>query len=213
MKFRFIKRKGEGLLIFFLGWSLDERPFLPLMEKEHFDVCFIYDYREDKLPSFPEYPETIVLAWSAGVIFALSYQEKFNKLTLCGGTGFLRHSKWGIPPKIYDATLLALKKDGEKALLSFYRNLFWREEDFNFFIKNRPRRPLTEIIEELEVLKEKSFSGKPKHARILVTEKDRIIPARNQKNFWNYVGLSFTLKPWEHFPFYRAKTLSSFCLT
>ncbi|AEH45951.1 protein of unknown function DUF452 [Thermodesulfatator indicus DSM 15286] len=212
MKLKVYKRQGEGLLLFFLGWGFDETPFLPLLENETYDVAFIYDYREEKLPALPEHSETTVLAWSAGVLCALSKQEAvFGKTIFLGGTGALRHRRWGIPPKIYDATLSALKKDGEKALYSFYKNMFLREEDFKFFLKNKPQRLLNELIEELEVLSDKNFSEKTKNAQVIITEKDRIIPPRSQKNYWSQMGLSFCQKPWGHFPFYQEKTLSSFC--
>ncbi|WP_456369842.1 pimeloyl-ACP methyl esterase BioG family protein [Thermodesulfatator atlanticus] len=196
----FKKENAEKLLVFYLGWGMDESPFVPVFVKEPFDVLFIYDYRKIKPPSLPRgYKSIKILAWSSGVPVAL----KFHENVLCvAGTGAIYHARYGIPPRVFDATLCALKKDAQKTLLAFYRNMFDEEKDFYLFMKNRPKRMHSQIIEELEAIKEQKIFF-PENAKAIVTSSDRIIPAKNQERFWNQTGVKTRKISASHFPFYR----------
>jgi len=209
LKAKFLKRPGrKKLLVFFLGWGMDETPFLELIPRE-WDILFLYDFSTWSPFAIPEgYAEIKVLAWSFGVTAALSLKDLNFPLLCVAGTGAFYHSRLGIPPRIFDATLEALKKAPQKTLFSFYRNMFSEQKDLVRFLKRRPQRPFSSLVEELEALKERNF---PPNARasVVITLHDRIISARNQKRFWaERARLSEV--PLGHFPFYQFRDLEDF---
>ena len=42
-------QNNENLIVFFAGWSFDEKPF-KFLQCNDFDVLFVYDYNDFKLP-------------------------------------------------------------------------------------------------------------------------------------------------------------------
>ncbi len=186
---------------------MDETPFLELVPLG-WDVLFLYDFRNLKPPVFPDdYKETKILAWSFGVVAALSVREELKGPLLCvAGTGAFYHAHFGIPPRLYDVTLKALKRDTEKTLNSFYQNMFTDKKDLNFFLSRRPQRCPSSLIEELESIKDKSYLPPNKKPLVLITHRDRIISARNQKKYWGK-GPYIREGPFGHFPFYRFRNL------
>ncbi len=209
MQARLLKGKAqEGLLIFFTGWGLDERPFASLTAQSPFDLFILFDYRELSLPPWPEgYPRYYVLGWSLGGVVALKLAPHLPyPLYILGATGFFCHPRWGIPPKIFALTLSGLKKYGLKSLKKFYQNMFREDPGLEQFLKNPPQRPLAALIEELEIAQ--NYTTRTSEAtQVIITAKDPIIPPRAQQAFWQ--GKPVQTRPWGHFPFYRFRDFST----
>ncbi len=205
MRGKLLKGKDSGrLLVFFTGWGFDERPFETLAAQSPFDVYVVYDYRELGPLSLPGgYREHLFLGWSLGGTVALHLGVyRRGPLYLLGATGYFCHERFGIPPKIYALTLQGLKRKKEESLFSFYERAFSGEEGLDVFLLHRPRRPLDELIEELE--KTKDLGTPPPQGaniKVLITGKDRIIPPRAQRLYWE--GRAGVERPFGHFPFYR----------
>ena len=195
-------RVSERLLVFFAGFGLDENPFRPLAARSPFDLFVIYDYRDLTLPPWPGgYRSYFVLGWSLGGLVALKLKDTLpGPLLVLGTTGLLCHPELGIHPRVYDLTLEGLRKYGKKSLLKFYENMFSGEEGLETFLANRPQRDLAGVVEELK--RARSLKApKPEGVQVIITGKDRIIPPRAQRRFWqDYPAREL---PWGHFPFYR----------
>ncbi len=208
-----VQRHRPRLLWFWTGWGMDERPFQDLSSQDY-DVWVCFDYRSlDYAPSvWEDYQEVIVLAWSLGVGAALQAFDRLKQVSawvFVNGTGAFRHPRWGIPPRIFDRTLAALKDQRAQTLYAFYQNMFFGEADGDLarFLSHRPQRNLKEIVEELEMAADLLVTPRLTNKVVaLVGQKDRIIPARNQQAFWQEMGLKCHLYPWGHFPFYRFST-------
>ncbi len=213
MNLIFLIREGRPeLVLFFTGWAMDERPFLPL-SKGPYDLALVYDYRQIHPPDLPPYPRIHVLAWSAGVSVALSLIDRLSAdtWTFINGTGAFCHPDWGIHPRIMTRTISALKASSQTTLEAFYKNMFQGEEGLKRFWQNRPRRDPTEILEELKTLTSLEARREvPKgKVNILVGTRDRIVPPRSQKAFWVKFGFNYQEKNWGHFPFYRFQHLGN----
>ncbi len=202
--------KASDLLIFFAGWAMDERPFLPLCPRG-MRVAVLFDYRDLTLPELPPARgRTLVLAWSLGVYAALYHLERLPaRMVFLAGTGAFRDRLYGIDPRVLDLTLAALKEKGTPVLERFYRRMFVREDAYRRFLKHAPQRALAEVIQELEVAGglPALFPEIPAGARILIPEKDAVIPPPAQERFWKQTGGAFELFSEGHFPFYARQDL------
>ncbi len=192
---------------------MDKTPFEGLTSTLY-DVWVSFDYRylKDIPPLWEDYDQVIVLAWSLGVGAVLKVFDQLKNVSawvFINGTGAFRHPRFGIPPRIFDHTLAALKEKRHKTLEAFYQNMFYGEaaQDLARFQAHLPKRDLEELIEELEGAQ--GFLLTPRlrgNATALIGQKDRIIPARNQEAFWQEMGVKSLFYPWGHFPFYRFST-------
>ncbi len=199
------RQEKDRLLLFFLGWGMDENPFRGLSLPDH-DVALIYDYRDLTLPEIPPYPEVILMGWSVGVYAGILALEAgmAEEAVFLAGTGAFSHRGFGIHPRLWGATLRALKRDPEGTLLKFYRNMFADEEDFRRFLARCPQRALPEIVEELEALLDYAPRFEvPGRVRAFVPQEDAIFPPPAQERFWKACGVSVRAVPAGHFPFYR----------
>ena len=206
-------RKGRPrLLLFFLGWGMDERPFRPLAAQE-VDVLLLYDYRNLALPALPEsYEEIEVLGWSFGVYAALRHLSQGNVLSVnraifLNGTGAPYDRHLGIPPRLFDATYKAFQRAPRATLLRFYRNMFSEEEDWLLFQEHLPQRLPEELLEELASARHWPPLLEGVKGQALCHTDDAIIPYENQKRYWQKVHVEYHSLPGGHFPFYRWASL------
>lgn len=196
MKCAFIhkEKNSEGLrrlILFFLGWGMDERPFASLSRKGY-DILVVWDYRESDFSKllFNGYDEICVVGWSFGVVEAARFISHFADslpITRCvavAGTLSPVDDQFGIPRAIFEGTLQGLS---ERNLQKFYRRMFLSGKEFQAFSVSVPQRGIEELSEELKAISERgSF-----HADIMLFDAvyipvdDRIIPAGNQKNAWS----------------------------
>ncbi len=223
----------DRVTLFFAGWGMDYQPFTPLKLPSSSDLLVIYDYRGVALNNFPQSTmvkkltevintfedqriELNLLAWSMGVMVANYLLTEiampmtlFSEITAINGTLLPVHNDYGIPKVIFKKTLENLKLS-INARDSFNKLMCQKTSIYNQFQEHQPKRSLESIISELQDLEEltqlmdRQTSISPIYNKVIIAESDRIIPRRNQVNFWQqYPEIkTIELKNSSHFPFY-----------
>ena len=219
------KQNNDKLIIFFAGWSFDYKPF-EFLDCEDFDVLIIYDYNtptsKSKISVLPsredieKYPQKYLIAWSMGVFMAYQMREQlpqFKKKLAVNGTPFPVDDEFGIPQKPFLLTLRHAKTGLEG---KFYQNIFEKPEEFERYqatpversIENREQelKTLYAKIKETEILKQvQDDKFSTYYDKALVSNNDKIIPTKNQLNFWqNKVPVEILESG--HFPYYNFKS-------
>lgn len=197
------KQNNDKLIIFFAGWSFDYKPF-EFLNCENFDVLMLYDYNDLKLPKIPQYKETYLLAWSMGVFAAYQVRAQlpeFDTKLAINGTPFPVDDKFGIPQKPFLLTLRHAKTGLEG---KFYQNIFNTNEEFERYMQTPVERSIENRVEELKSLYDKiKLTEKvyePFYDKAIVSTLDKIIPTKNQLNFWKEKAQIIDTG---HFPYYN----------
>ena len=131
-------QNNENLIVFFAGWSFDEKPF-KFLQCNDFDVLFVYDYNDFKLPeelkNIKSYKHKYLITWSMGVFVANLFKNLFSdfeyKMAI-NGTISPVNNEFGIPIKMFELTLKHAKIGLEG---KFYKNVFQTEEEFQEYSK------------------------------------------------------------------------------
>ncbi len=223
------KQNNDKLIIFFAGWSFDYKPF-EFLACEDFDVLMLYDYnftprplreREKFVNEHCEftnlgegYKQYYLIAWSMGVFVAYQLRDilpEFTKKIAINGTPFPVDDEFGIPQKPFLLTLRHAKTGLEG---KFYQNIFDKPEEFERYQKTPVERSIENRVEELnilydrikEILKQVQDDKFPTYYdKALVSRNDKIIPTKNQLNFWqNKVPVEILESG--HFPYYNFKS-------
>lgn len=203
------KKNNKKLIIFFAGWSFDFKPF-EFLNCEDYDVLFVFDYNEiSQLPPLENYREKYLISWSMGVFTAYLLRaifKDFNKKIAVNGTPYPVHDEFGIPYKPFLLTLRHAKTGLEG---KFYRNIFLLDEEFEKYSKAPVERAIENRENELKSLYEKIKSTEIIYEKFydfaLISTDDKIIPTKNQINFWKE-NADFTTLESGHFPFYNFKS-------
>lgn len=181
------KQNNNKLIIFFTGWSFDYKPFEFLNCKD-FDVLIIYDYDDLDLPQIPEYKEYFLISWSMGVYTSYLLKDKLPKFTkkiAINGTPFPVNDEYGIPLKPFILTLRHAKTGLEG---KFYQNIFNSEEEYARYTKTQVERTIENRVSELNTLYSKIKSTEISYQNYfdtaIISNNDKIIPTKNQINFW-----------------------------
>ena len=149
------KQNNKNLIVFFAGWSFDEKPFGKLV-CGGFDILFIYDYNELNLPkdleNLQNYEHKYLLAWSMGVFVAYEFRklfEDFDYKIAINGTITPVDNEFGITVKMFELTLkhVAIGLAGK-----FYQNVFKNSEEFEIYSKTSVQRTIENRVSELENL-------------------------------------------------------------
>lgn len=202
-------KQRPNLIVFCNGWGMDEQPFRPLLTKRC-DVLILSDYRGlEPVPDIVDlarnYADVYLVAWSMGVwvgqrLFS-GLRHCFRETVAINGTLCPIHDAWGIPEEILLATLRNYSTESRQKL---YRRMCRDRELLPLFQAHLPSRGLEDQHEELEVLLEMCDCLPARgsiYSRILVADKDLVMPTANQLEFWR------TERPRRfagyHFPFYR----------
>lgn len=209
MQYHWLNKKNNNkLIVFFTGWSFDSKPF-EFLKCDDFDVLTFYDYNTLEFPNidFNQYQEKYLITWSMGVFIA--YQLKnhlpnFDKKIAINGTPFPVDDEFGIPLKPFLLTLKHAKTGLEG---KFYQNIFETPEEFKKYTQNPVQRDLENRVEELKQLYDR-IKIAPKeyddfYNKALVSTKDKIIPFKNQINFWKEKAQTIESG---HFPYYTFKS-------
>lgn len=212
------KQNNDKLIIFFAGWSFDYKPF-EFLDCEDYDVLIIYDYNtptsKSKISVLPsredieKYPQKYLIAWSMGVFVAYQMRSelpKFNKKIAINGTPFPVDDEFGIPQKPFLLTLRHAKTGLEG---KFYQNIFEKPEEFERYQKTPVERSIENREQELKTLydkiKETDKTYETYYDKAFVSNNDKIIPTKNQLNFWqNKVPVEILESG--HFPYYNFKS-------
>lgn len=212
MKYHWLnKQNNTELIVFFTGWSFDEKPF-EFLDCGSADVLFVYDYNEISALEkeiFTKYTKKTLLTWSMGVFAAYLLKDElkdFNQKIAINGTPFPVDDEFGIPQKPFLLTLRHAKTGLEG---KFYQNIFEKEEEFEKYSKTPVRRSIENRVEELKSLYKKIKSTKFDYENFydfsLISTNDKIIPTKNQIKFWQNRA-PYKILESGHFPFYNFKS-------
>lgn len=204
-------QNNENLIVFFAGWSFDEKPF-KFLQCNDFDVLFVYDYNDFKLPeelkNIKNYKHKYLITWSMGVFVANLFKNLFSdfeyKMAI-NGTISPVDNEFGIPIKMFELTLKHAKIGLEG---KFYKNVFQTEEEFQEYSKTPVGRTIENRVSELENLYTEIKNYKELEIQkfydfAIVSDFDKIIPPKNQIASHNQNKARVLSLPYGHFPFYH----------
>lgn len=204
-------QNNENLIVFFAGWSFDEKPF-KFLQCNNFDVLFVYDYNDFKLPeelkNIKNYKHKYLITWSMGVFVANLFKNLFSdfeyKMAI-NGTISPVDNEFGIPIKMFELTLKHAKIGLEG---KFYKNVFQTEEEFQEYSKTPVGRTIENRVSELENLYTEIKNYKELEIQkfydfAIVSDFDKIIPPKNQIASHNQNKARVLSLPYGHFPFYH----------
>ena len=205
------KQNNKNLIVFFAGWSFDEKPFIA-HDCDRNDVLIVYDYNSlfipEELKDFSSYENKTLIAWSMGVFVACKLKDlfqDFNKKIAINGTTSPVDDTYGIPVRMFELTL----KHAQKGLEGkFYQNLFQTEEEYNLYSSHSVQRPIENRVSELENLytlikNENSLDSVGFYDLAIVSDYDKIIPPKNQIECHNKNSTPVITVPYGHFPYYH----------
>lgn len=178
------KKENKKLILFFNGWAMNETPVKHL-KTEDFDVLVLFDYRNVDFNlaqfDFSKYAEKYLVCWSMGVYVCNLFKkelEDFNKKIAINGTTKIIDDNFGIPEKIYKITVKFLNED---SCDKFIKNMFDNGKlNPNITIT----RTLEELKDELISIQKIELNEEMDFDCALVSSNDRIVPTKNQINFW-----------------------------
>lgn len=207
MQFHWLnKQNNENLIVFFAGWSFDYKPF-EFLDCNNFDVLAVYDYSALNEVNFPDYACKNLISWSMGVYAAYQLRENFNDFNqkiAINGTPFPVDDEFGIPQKPFLLTLRHAKTGLEG---KFYQNIFDNPQEFEHYIKTPVERSIDNRVEELQFLWENIKNSAKEYENFYdfayVSLNDKIIPPKNQKNFWENFNTPYKTLDSGHFPYYN----------
>lgn len=210
MQSKFIKQNNsKDLIIFFNGWSVDEK-IVSNLASASYDILMFYDYSDlqiehNLLEKINNYQEINVISWSFGVWACGSVIDKFKNLqNVIAVNGTLKpvDKNFGIPGRMFDFTLKTLS---EPNYIKFFENMFEGDPDISKF----PDREIENQRYELEAIKHFSSQNNIEKnieffSKIYISSNDKIIPTKNQIAFWN--GLNVKMIDSGHYCFDKFKT-------
>lgn len=210
----FRNNNSDELILFFCGWGLDEKPFNPI--KSDRDILFVFDYvnatKNFKFDfDFLKYKKITLIAFSYGVFVAGFLKDNLPKCDLkiaINGTLKPLDENLGIPEKIFSLTLEHMS---ENTAYKFREKLFDDKAHLDLFNQNLPFRDLKSSLDELSALKDYFLQSKEvdfKYDMVLIGEKDKVIPTKNQKNFWQTHKNLLSFEG-GHFLFYKFENFDS----
>jgi biotin synthesis protein BioG len=205
------KQNNKNLIVFFAGWSFDEKPFIALDCGEN-DVLIVYDYNSlfipEDLKNFSSYENKTLITWSMGVFVACKLKNlfaDFDKKIAINGTTSPVDDIYGIPVRMFELTL----KHAQKGLEGkFYQNLFSTEEKYQLYSTYPVQRSIENRVSELENLytlikNEKELDGIGFYDLAIVSDYDKIIPPKNQIECHKKNSTPVITVPYGHFVYYE----------
>lgn len=185
MQFQWInKKENKDLIVFFNGWGMNETP-VGHLKADNYDVLMLYDYRNLDFDfsqfDFSRYEKKHLVCWSMGVYAVNLFKDifkNFDTKTAINGTTKIIDDDFGIPNKVYKVTVKFLNED---SLDKFIKNMF-KGGVLNPAIKIT--RTLEELKEELISIQKIELKEELKFDRAIVSTLDRVVPTKNQINFW-----------------------------
>ena len=204
------KKNNTNLIVFFTGWSFDNNPFVSF-QSNSYDVLYVYDYNAieclDDFKLFNKYENKILMTWSMGVFTAFQLKDifkSFNKKIAINGTITPVNNKYGIPVKIFELTLKYAKKSLEG---NFYQNIFLTTEEYKKYCNNPNSRTIENRISELEnlykTIKLSSSNDEKFYDTAIISQNDKIIPAKNQLQAHLKNNVKIIEVPYGHHLFYN----------
>lgn len=202
--------ENDSLLLFFAGWGTTPEVVRHLPLPEGWDYFTAYDYRSlpTTLDIRDDYHRVCLVAWSMGVWAADLLAPLLPTPTTAiaiNGTPIPMHDRYGIPDDIFRATLSELtdanrkrfdrRMCGGKKLLSVYESFSARStEDLRGELQGTYDQvaPMTHYV-----------APQLHWTKALISEKDLIVPPKNQQRYWHEAGIPITiLEGAGHYPLY-----------
>lgn len=195
------KPNNKSLIIIFLGWGMDEKPFKNL-KKDGFDIVLTWGVSDEDTPVMynelvGRYNRTIVIAWSYGVATANNLISERETLRIAvNGTTSPVSDTLGIPRHLFAMTL---KSVSEHNMHRFYTSMMGKSPLRADFMANKPKRDIEEMRIELqkygEILPQEP---NPMWDKIYIAKNDTIIPPANQESLWQDFDIVWTAE--SHLP-------------
>jgi len=207
------KTKNKTLLIFFNGWSMDER-VISHLSTDGYDLICISDYtieRDYQQLVSAKYQHRILIAWSFGVYLAAHLLKNitFDLAIAVNGTLQPIDGEQGIAPEIFQQTVDGLS---EINLLNFYKRCGVKKNISDFLTANISRRSIESLKSELELILS-LYTNNQELANIfnhtVIGLQDRIFLPENQKTFWQN-KCTISEIPVPHYPFYGFSSWKEF---
>lgn len=184
MKHFWLNKTNENkkLIIFFNGWGMDKK-IVSHLDCEDYDVVVLYDYNDLELDTealnLSQYTEKHIIAWSMGVMVATLFNNlgEISSSTAICGTPFAIDNEYGIPERIYNLTIRGFSETSSK---KFMERMFIEKPDMETFSNRTFDSKLSELKKMLEYKTNTEF----KYTKAIVGSDDKIIPTKNQLNFW-----------------------------
>lgn len=172
------KSDNKNLIVFFNGWGMNEKAISHL-SAGNYDVLEFDDYRTFEMPEFDfsNYEKKYLIAWSMGVYVSNYFYNRFkdfDSFTAINGTQKPIDDNFGIPVAVYNLTV---ENFNDKSCEKFLKKISSALEPCG--------RSTQELKQELISIRDLKVEKLLKFNRIIVSLKDRIIPCKNQMNYWH----------------------------
>lgn len=156
---------------------MDEKIVSHLYCKDY-NVVVLYDYNNlDFDLDFSNYEEKHIVAWSMGVMVSTILNLDCDSSTAICGTPLAIDNEFGIPERIYNLTI---KGFSEASSQKFIERMFIEKPDIDKFSNRTFESKLSELKQMLQYKPNMDF----KFSRAIVASDDKIIPSKNQLNYW-----------------------------
>ncbi len=191
------KKFNKSVIVFFNGWGMDER-IVSDLDYGNNDVLTVFDYRDLKFEEieFSGYERKILIAWSMGV-YVCSYfynmLKDFDRFIAVNGTQKPIDDEYGIPVDIYNLTVENFNE------LSCEK--FMKKVTTEVNLKEYSARSIDELKSELISLRDLKIEKQLHFDKAIISRKDRIIPYKNQLNYWKQTKAKIEEKDGNHFIF------------
>ena len=135
--------------------------------------------------------------------------QNISKKIAVNGTILPVHNEYGIPHRTFDLTLKFVES-GLKG--KFYQNVFNEKQEFEKYTQTPVQRTLENRAQELHSLNSyisetqceiETLCSEKFYDLAIVSKFDKIIPPKNQMNFWQKLGCDIIELDAGHFPFYQ----------
>ena len=178
MQYKWLNKKGnKNLIVFFNGWGMSEKAVSHL-DFTGYDVLTFFDYRNFGIENFDfsKYEKKVLIAWSMGVYVCNHFFDifkGFDSFIAINGTQKPIDDVYGIPTAIYNLTV---DNFNDLSCAKFMKKISTNLEPSG--------RSTQELKEELIAIKNLKIKDYLTFDKVIVSTKDRIIPSKNQLNFW-----------------------------
>lgn len=204
MQYLWLKKdNNKNLILYFNGWGMNET-HINHLKSEDCDILEVFDYRNLDFDfsefDFSKYDKKYLVCWSMGVFAANKFSDflnNFDRKIAINGTKKVIDDNFGIPKKIYNITAKLLNQD---SLDKFIKNMF---DNGNLNPNITITRELKELKEELIAIQkiELNENENINFDKAIISKNDRIIPTKNQINFWQADKARYELINSTHCPF------------
>ena len=202
MKISWLHKNGnKDLVIFFSGWGIKPSD-LEFLKTENFDVVMLHGINSKNNPEFNfcGYEQKVVVAFSFGVFLSGIIPLEADENFAFNGTLKPIDNNFGIKESIFKKTLENLSPETCRL---FIRNMFEDDEDFLRFFEGRSDPDISELKQQLIFIDELSqnININKTFDKAFISKNDKIIPYRNQINFWT--DTKTQIIDCGHFPFHN----------